>query len=108
MFGMPNDELPEEERLLYKATEFDILDTTESPVVEVADRYKTLLDIQGYDDEAMRVFSNKNNATEAPKLNFEGISAASIRRIKKFYNLANRSGATSKNMVGLKLSSIQE
>jgi hypothetical protein len=66
---------------------------------EAAERYRSLLDVHAYDNDTLRVFGSKNNSIEAPPLNFDAISAASIRRIKKFYNLPNRSGATTKTVV---------
>jgi hypothetical protein len=92
-------DLNDDERILYKASEFGLLDLNESPLVEAAERYRSLLDINAYDDDTLRVFGSKSTGIEAPRLNFEAISAASIRRIKKFYNLPNRSGATSKPLV---------
>ncbi|KAI6176813.1 SAP30-Sin3-bdg domain-containing protein [Aphelenchoides bicaudatus] len=92
-------DLNESERILYKASEFGLLDLNETASSEAAERYRSLLDIHAYDNDTLRVFGSKNNSIEAPPLNFEAISAASIRRIKKFYNLPNRSGATSKPML---------
>lgn len=75
----------------------------ESPLVEAAERYKSLLDVQAFDNDSLRVFGGKLGGVETPStlLNFDAISAASIRRIKKHYNLPNRSGATSKALVSI-------
>ncbi|CAD5221996.1 unnamed protein product [Bursaphelenchus xylophilus] len=55
-------------------------------------------------DRVLRVFGlvEKRNASGKvpdPKLSFDGCSGATIRRIKKHYNLPNRSGATSKSLL---------
>jgi hypothetical protein len=96
-------DLNEDERILYKASEFGLLDLNESSLVEASERYRTLLDINANDedDNTLRIFGTKTGGIEGPKINFDTISAASIRRIKKFYNLPNRSGATSKTLVSI-------
>lgn len=94
-----DEDFNEDERVIYKASEYGLLDMNDSVLAEASERYRSLLDIHGYDDDTLRVFGAKNNGIEAPRLNFDGISAASIRRIKKYYNLPNRSGATSKPLV---------
>lgn len=95
--------LTEDEHILYKASEFGLLDMNDTAALEAAERYRSLLDINAYDNDTLRVFGSKNSSIEAPPLNFDAISAASIRRIKKFYNLPNRSGATSKTLVSIQL-----
>src|SRR5690242_16446237 len=54
-FNLDND-LNEDERILYKASEYGLLDLNESPLVEASERYRSLLDIHGYDDDTLRVF----------------------------------------------------
>jgi hypothetical protein len=98
-FVADKSDLNEEERILYKASEFGLLDMNDSTTAEAAERYRSLLDVHAYDNDTLRVFNSKNNSIEAPPLNFDAISAASIRRIKKFHGLPNRSGATSKTLV---------
>ncbi|CAD5216040.1 unnamed protein product [Bursaphelenchus okinawaensis] len=52
-------------------------------------------------ERVLRVFGllNKADSVPDPKLTFDGCSGATIRRIKKHYNLPNRSGATSKSLL---------
>ncbi|KAI6201870.1 hypothetical protein M3Y96_00888200 [Aphelenchoides besseyi] len=94
------ENLTEDERLLYKAIELGILPVHKTQAAEREDRLQNLLDIPGYDDltcDMLRVYGpTENGQLEAPYLNFESLPAATLRRIKKFHKLPNRSGATSK------------